>query len=107
MSSDSPDKSFHKFTEIQNIPSGSGKASEINGQEIAVFNDEGQLYAIDNSCPHRGAPLHEGILRDGKVYCPWHCFDFDIKTGECGAVKGLDVNTYEVKVEEGTIYVKA
>lgn len=107
MPSDLREKTLYEFCAVQDIALGSGKAIEINGHEIAVFNHNGNLYAIDNSCPHRGAPLHEGVLRDGKVYCPWHCFDFDIKTGECGAIKGLDVKTYEVKVEDGMIYVLA
>lgn len=100
-------KTLHPFAALQEIPIGAARAAEINGREIAVFNDGGELRAIGNSCPHRGASLHEGLLRDGKVYCPWHCFDFDLRTGACGAVAGMAVKTYEVRVEGETVYVLA
>lgn len=99
-------KQFRRLAAVHEIASGAGRAFEVNGHEIAVFNDRGEFRAVGNSCPHRGAPLHEGLLRDGKVYCPWHCFDFDLKTGACGAVAGLDVETYEVKVEGDAVLVR-
>jgi nitrite reductase (NADH) small subunit len=103
---DSNDKTFRRLAAAHEIPAGGGRAFEVNGVEIALFNDGGEFRALSNSCPHRGAPLDAGLLRGGKVYCPWHCFDFDLKTGACGAVEGLDVETYEVKVEGDAVLVR-
>ena len=52
-------------------PGGAIKA-EINGREIAIFNIDGNFYAIDDTCIHRGGPLSEGSVEDKIVTCPWH-----------------------------------
>lgn len=106
-SQNSTAKTLHFVTHLSEIPAGAGRAVEVNGGEIAVFNDNGELRAINNSCPHRGAPLHEGMLSGGKVYCPGHGFDFDLRSGACGAVAGMRVETYEVRVEGEAVYVLA
>jgi NAD(P)H-dependent nitrite reductase small subunit len=96
---------YHKAASTGEIPMGSGRVVEIAGQEIALFNFNGEFYAISDMCPHRGASLAEGFLDGGKVFCPWHCFDFSLKTGECTMVPSLRVQTYEVKVEGEDIFV--
>jgi NAD(P)H-dependent nitrite reductase small subunit len=97
---------YLKLAETHEIAPNTGKSVSANGQQIALFNLNGTFYAISSSCPHRGAPLSEGILQGEKVFCAWHCFDFDLKTGACGAVPELSVRTYEVKVEDTAILVR-
>jgi 3-phenylpropionate/trans-cinnamate dioxygenase ferredoxin component len=58
-----------------------GKLVEAAGQRIAVFNVGGSYYAIENTCPHRGGPLAEGMLTGEEVICPWHGSRFNVKTG--------------------------
>ena len=58
-----------------------GKLVEAAGQIIAVFNVGGNYYAIENTCPHRGGPLAEGIMAGEEVICPWHGSRFNVKTG--------------------------
>jgi 3-phenylpropionate/trans-cinnamate dioxygenase ferredoxin subunit len=58
-----------------------GKLVEVSGQSVAVFNIAGQYYAIENTCPHRGGPLAEGMMAGEEVICPWHGARFDVKTG--------------------------
>ena len=58
-----------------------GKLVEAAGQIIAVFNVGGNYYAIENTCPHRGGPLAEGMMAGEEVICPWHGSRFDVKTG--------------------------
>jgi 3-phenylpropionate/trans-cinnamate dioxygenase ferredoxin subunit len=58
-----------------------GKLVEAGGQSIAVFNVGGNYYAIENTCPHRGGPLAEGMMAGEEVICPWHGSRFDVKTG--------------------------
>ena len=88
-----------KLTDVEGLAPGSSKVVEVNEQEIFIFNEQGILRAVSNVCPHRGAPLGEGVVKDGKVYCPWHCFDFDLKTGECSISPMLNIEAYEVSVE--------
>jgi nitrite reductase/ring-hydroxylating ferredoxin subunit len=65
------------------IPLGMGRAFELRGRSIAVFRTRhGKIYAVENTCPHRGGPLAGGRLVDGELACPWHGFRFDPATGQ-------------------------
>jgi nitrite reductase/ring-hydroxylating ferredoxin subunit len=99
-------KRYFKLAETHEIAPNSGKAVYgPDGQSIAIFNLNETFYAIGNGCPHRGAPLSEGMLKGEAVICAWHCFDFNLKTGACEVVPELRVETYEVKVEGSAIFV--
>lgn len=58
-----------------------GKVVEVGGQSIAIFNIAGTYYAIENTCPHRGGPLAEGMMAGEEVICPWHGSRFNVKSG--------------------------
>ena len=53
---------FVTVANTNDLKPGTGKAVEINGREIALFNVDGRYYAIDNTCAHKGGPLGEGVL---------------------------------------------
>lgn len=99
-------QNFYRAAGVSEIAPGTGRAIEVNAQDIALFNYQGKFYAISDICPHRGAPLAEGFLEAGKVFCPWHCFDFNLQTGACTIVPSLRVQTYEVKVEGDEVLVR-
>lgn len=95
--------------------------TEIQGREIAVFNIAGEFHAVANYCVHQGGPACEGLLsgtvsvnpemelsynhEDEIVACPWHGWEFDVKTGEHLARPKYALPTYDVVTEEGEIYV--
>jgi len=89
------------------LPQGRGRTVRIHGIDVAFFNLGGEFYAIDGTCPHRGGPLGEGWVEDGKVYCPMHGWCFEIMTGAClshpfkGAIK-----QYATRVANGTVEVE-
>ena len=58
-----------------------GKRVEAGGQRIAIFNLGGKYYAIEDTCPHRGGPLSDGMLAEDEVVCPWHGSRFKVTTG--------------------------
>jgi len=64
------------------IPAGAGRVVVVLGRVLALFNLDGDYFAVDNSCPHRGGPLGEGCLQGTVVTCPWHGWQFDVRTGE-------------------------
>jgi len=90
---------------------------EASGLSVGVFNLSGEFYAINNVCPHQLAPLCEGDLtglvtseevdaeryqyeRPGEILtCPWHNWEFDVKTGESVFNPHLKTRTYDVEVE--------
>jgi len=97
---------FVKVATTDEIEPGTGKLVQVNGLEIAVFNVGGQFYASGAVCPHEGGPLEDGTLDGDVVICPWHGFDFDLKTGECVVDSDLRVPIYPVKVEGDSILVE-
>jgi nitrite reductase/ring-hydroxylating ferredoxin subunit len=75
-----------------------------NGNELALYNIDGEYYATDNFCPHRGAALSDGAVIGHVVECSLHGWQFDVRTGECLTVTEK-IKTFEVKVIEGMICV--
>ena len=75
-----------------------------DGNELAVYNVNGEFYAIENSCPHRGAPLSEGDLCGHIVECGLHGWQFDVRSGECLTLPDT-IRTYQVTIEDQMIKV--
>lgn len=81
-----------------------GKLVEVGGQKIAIFNLGGKYHAIENTCPHRGGPLAEGMLAGEEVICPWHGSRFNIKTGAVlGPPAREGVKSFPVRVTEDDV----
>ncbi len=97
------------------IPDGTRKIVRIAGRSVGVFNQGGEFFALQNVCPHRGAPVCTGRLRprieggdslefsyspqDEVLKCPWHQWEFDLRSGR--ALHGdLALTTYSIEVEE-------
>jgi len=105
------------------IPPGSRKLVSVEGRDIAVFNVKGELFAISDKCPHRGASLSKGVLtglvvgcepgryryeRAGEIIrCPWHQWEFDLRTGrsQCDP-KRMRVMSFQATVEAGSKIVE-
>ena len=85
-----------------------GQAREftVDGKVICVARVEGALSAMDNVCPHRGGPLGQGVVLDGKLICPWHGWQYDPKTGEAGHNSGVKVAVYSLKIEGEDVLVE-
>ena len=90
---------FARVATISDVPPGEAKMVEAGGKKIALFNVGGAYYAIDDTCPHRGGPLSQGVLEGETVTCPWHRAKFDIKTGAVIAPPAVTgVASYRVRV---------
>jgi len=96
---------------VDDIPEGEGIeiSRDISGtdDDIALLkDDDGTVYALNNTCPHEVASLAEGWVEDGKVECPLHSSKFCLKTG---AVHGLpatkDTGAHRVEVRDGAVYL--
>ena len=90
---------------VSDLAAGSGMVADVNGKAVALFNVGGTIYAIDNTCRHRGGPLGEGSLEGSVVTCPWHMWQYDVSTGEVVANREIKVATYAVQVEGGEIKI--
>src|SRR5215467_13565317 len=72
---------FIKVATTADLAPGEAKCVEVAGKKLALFNLEGNFYAIDDTCTHRGGPLSEGEVSGEEVTCPWHGAIYNIKTG--------------------------
>ncbi|MBZ0291105.1 MAG: non-heme iron oxygenase ferredoxin subunit [Anaerolineae bacterium] len=80
---------------------------EIGSQWVAVFNVDGQFYAIRDVCTHDDGPLADGTLFGCEIECPRHGARFDVRTGEVTAPPALlPVPTYKVRIEGDEIQVE-
>ena len=86
----------------------SGEAREITvgDRMVCVANENGEISAMDNVCPHLGGPLVQGMLEGGKLICPWHAWAFDLKTVEATHNPLAKVSLYEVRVVGEAVLAK-
>lgn len=91
---------------IADLPPGACRSVEVGELAIALFNVEGTIYALNNTCPHAGGPLGEGFLDGTIVECPWHGWRYNVRTGEKPENPDIKVPCYRVLVENGTIRVR-
>jgi 3-phenylpropionate/trans-cinnamate dioxygenase ferredoxin subunit len=96
---------FVEAAELDEVPEGTGKAVTIADRTIALFNVGGQVYAIDDTCPHAGASLGLGKLNGRVVTCGFHGMKIDVVTGSFPASEGFAVASYPVMILEGKILV--
>jgi nitrite reductase/ring-hydroxylating ferredoxin subunit len=98
---------FVKAASTGEITPGQAKLVVLKGKEIALFNVDGEFYALDNLCTHEEGPLAEGDVEGHKVTCPWHGAKFDIRTGEVLCDPAYDaVARYNVRVAGQDIEVE-
>jgi 3-phenylpropionate/trans-cinnamate dioxygenase ferredoxin subunit len=113
----------HVVASVAELPPGSRKFLTIDGRPLAVFNVKGEYFGLLNRCPHQGASLCEGPLiglaqsknpgeieytRQGEIIrCPWHGWEFDIRTGQsyCDP-RRFRAKAYPAHVEPGSSVVK-
>ena len=91
---------------LEELPEGSSRAVYFAGEQVALFNVAGRVYAIDNRCSHANGPLAEGRLDGAKVTCPLHDSQFDLETGQpLRTPAQRPVAVYKVKVEGGAVFL--
>ncbi|MEF8786631.1 MAG: Rieske (2Fe-2S) protein [Haloarculaceae archaeon] len=108
------------------LPPGERTIVERDGIEIGVFNVDGELYAVSNTCPHRSGPVCEGQVQteivadwpgpgyrpnervsdEPTIACPWHGWEFELATGEHIGDDEFAVPSYDVVDDDGMLYVE-
>lgn len=96
---------FVKVANLSEVPVGKMKEVELGSIAIALCNNDGNICAIDGTCPHAGGPLASGALHDGVAVCPWHAWGFDTRTGNSDFNSGIAIPVYEVEVRGDEIFV--
>ena len=95
-----------KVGPLAELPLGRGVRVDALGHRVALFRIEESVYAIGDRCSHAEASLAEGEVFDTEVECPRHGSEFDLTTGEPGALPATrPVPVYEVKVEDAAVFL--
>ena len=97
---------FITVTKLGSIPDGQGEAFQVGDRMVAVFNQGGRYYAIDDYCPHMGASLAGGLLEDGIVTCPWHAWRFKICDGTWADNPKIKIDAFQVRIEGDQVQVR-
>jgi len=98
---------FVKIAQTSEIEPGQSRLVDVKGKSIALINVEGQFFALDNTCTHKGGSLAEGEISGNEVTCPRHGAKFDIRTGEVvGPPAQRAVARYGVRVTGTDIEVE-
>lgn len=88
---------------IDQIPPGSGRRVTLADRDVAVFNVDGTVCAIADTCPHAGGSLGMGKLSGTTVTCPVHGMKFDVTTGCFSGTQDFGVASFPVKVVDEKI----
>src|SRR4051812_46902430 len=97
---------FHTVARKADIPDGTARAMRVANKTIAVFHHGGRFYAIDDMCPHMGAPLSEGIVEGEAVACAWHGWRFRLTDGCWLNSPKLKIGSYVVRVVGDEVQVE-
>jgi 3-phenylpropionate/trans-cinnamate dioxygenase ferredoxin component len=101
-----PKYHYYKIGSIGDVPIGERILLEIDGLPIAIFNIDGELYALEDTCTHDNAPFGDGELDGNKVICPRHGARFDVRTGKALSMPAINpVPIYPVRVIDSIIEI--
>ena len=98
----------HVVGPVDDLPEGEGLGVEVDGVQVAVFAVGGEVYAVQNVCPHKEGPMYRGEVDedDCAVYCPWHYWEFDLRTGANPVDPSQRLRTFEAGVDDGELWVE-
>ena len=89
------------------LPEGGTRTVHEDRLTIVLVKLNGEIFALDDRCPHQGGPLSKGTMKDDKLMCPWHCWSFDVKTGRPEWPEGFwRATCYPVTLEGDQIMVR-
>lgn len=90
---------------MSEIPGNSGKPVKVGENKIALFRDGNEVFALQDRCPHQGAPLYNGLVKNGVLRCMFHGWMFEIKNGAYTFNPDQHLKTYPTKTEGTDVYV--
>jgi nitrite reductase/ring-hydroxylating ferredoxin subunit len=96
---------FVPVARVEDVPPGTVAHVRAGDEEIAVANVDNEFYATQGHCLHLQGPLGKGELEGAVLTCPWHGWQYDVRTGLNEFEHAIELRTYEVRVEDGEIQV--
>ena|SRR5919108_4241751 len=96
---------LHTVARVDEVPPGTARIVQAGERKVALFNVGGTFYATQGECLHLKGPLGDGELEGGVVTCPWHGWQYDVRTGENEFDRALALEKFEALVEDGEVKV--
>lgn len=98
---------WHHVANRSELPEGEGHFASAGGQELALFRVGEEIHCLEDSCPHRGGSLADGLVENGAVACPWHSWRYRLTDGECESLPGsMPARRYPVRIEGDAVWVQ-
>ena len=98
---------FLEVAKKSQIPEGAAIGVEVEGKRLALINVHGEIYALDDECPHEAGPMSEGVIEGEEIQCPWHSSRFNIKTGRVTQDPAeSDLRVYKVRLVGDAVEVE-
>lgn len=95
-----------KVAAVNEIAPGSCKVVDVDGTTVAVFNINGEFFAIEDVCTHDGGELASGVLEGDQVVCPRHGARFCVRTGAALSAPAYEATAkFPLRIENGVIEV--
>jgi len=91
---------------VSDCPPGAGLELVVGERLVALFNVDGEFFALDGVCSHQGGPLGKGALRGCVVTCPWHGWQFDVRSGASQLNARIAQPRFAVRVEGEQILIE-
>ena len=88
-----------RIADVGDCPSGASIECLAGDLLVALFNVDGEYYALDGVCPHQGGPLGKGRLEGPTVSCPWHGWQFDVVCGQHKTSRTVAQRAFPVRIE--------
>jgi nitrite reductase (NADH) small subunit len=101
------DGSFVTVARLEDLPTGTLRTVTVGEEDVTLAHCDGAVYAVQGHCLHLQGPLGEGHLEGCVLTCPWHGWQYDVRTGENEFDLAIKLEQYDVQVEDGEIRVRA
>jgi len=95
-----------RICSISDCPSGEAREFVVEQRMVALYHVDDEFFALDGICPHQGGPLGRGRLEGCVVTCPWHGWQFDVKTGRHCTIPALSQSRLPVRIEGSEVFVQ-
>ena len=96
---------WYRVASVAELPVGGAMECLAGDRIVAIFNVGGAIHALDGVCPHQGGPLGKGTLAGAIVTCPWHGWQFNVKTGQHCLNPRIEHRTFPVQVRGDEVFV--
>ncbi len=96
---------LHPVAAVDSLADGACRSVEVRGQRLLLARVGDGFHAVDDTCPHRGAPLGSGFLQGREVFCPLHGWSFDVTSGACLTRPDKPLRRYATVIRDGQVWV--